>query len=202
LSAQDDPLAWFPLQVGSRWIYEHEWRSGDRNRPDVNRWTTEEVITGWVTIPEGIVVLRTVKQQGNPDEKTTAVPVIGTNGELRQIQQPAYNRGLRASGEGEPCLVRGNCIYRIGGGWDSQKRELRPQYRRYLTDAELSPDFCFPLQGGGRWETAIFLGGSSRRARVLARFWPRSMRELFTYSPAISGAADGRMSGFEKASGS
>ena len=60
-SAQDDPLAWFPLQVGSHWVYEHEWKSGDRNRPDVDRWTTEETITGRVTIPEGVVVLREVK---------------------------------------------------------------------------------------------------------------------------------------------
>ena len=41
-SAQEDPLAWLPLQVGSRWVYEHEWKSGDRSRPDVDRWTTEE----------------------------------------------------------------------------------------------------------------------------------------------------------------
>ena len=53
-SAQDDPLAWFPLQVGNHWVYEYEWKSGDRNRPNVDRWTSEETITGWVTIPEGL----------------------------------------------------------------------------------------------------------------------------------------------------
>jgi hypothetical protein len=61
-SAQEDPLAWFPLQVGNRWVYEYEWKSGDRNRPDVDRWTTEQTITGWMTIPEGLVVLRELKQ--------------------------------------------------------------------------------------------------------------------------------------------
>jgi hypothetical protein len=45
-SAQNDPFAWFPLQVGSRWVYEHEAKSGDRNHPDVDRWTSEETITG------------------------------------------------------------------------------------------------------------------------------------------------------------
>ena len=64
-SAQEDPLAWFPLQVGSRWVYEHESKSGDRNRPDVDRWTTEETITGRVSIPEGLVVLRSGKQLPN-----------------------------------------------------------------------------------------------------------------------------------------
>jgi hypothetical protein len=62
-SAQENPLAWFPLRVGSRWIYEHEWKFGDRNRPDVDRWTSEETITGPVTIPEGLVVLREVREQ-------------------------------------------------------------------------------------------------------------------------------------------
>ena len=69
-SAQEAPLAWFPLQVGSRWVYEHEWKSGDRNRPELDRWATQEAITGWVTIPEGVVVLREVKQQGNLPGKT------------------------------------------------------------------------------------------------------------------------------------
>jgi hypothetical protein len=151
-SAQEDPFAWFPLQVGTRWVYEHEAKSGDRNHPDVDRWTTEETITGWVTIPEGLVVLREAKQLGNANEKTTTVPVTGPNGKLRYVQQPGYNRGLWPSGEREPYLVHGNCIYDvIGGGWDGQRQELRPEYRKYLSDAEISPDFCFPLQVGRRW---------------------------------------------------
>ena len=75
-SAQEDPLAWFPLQVGSRWVYEHESKSGDRNRPEVDRWTTEERITGRVTIPEGLVVLREVKQLPNASDQTTTVRAI------------------------------------------------------------------------------------------------------------------------------
>jgi hypothetical protein len=152
VSAQEDPLVWFPLQVGTRRVYEHEAKSGDRNHPDVDRWTTEETITGWLTIPEGLVVLREAKQVGSATEKTTTVPVIGANGELRYLQQPGYNRGLRPGGEREPYLVHGNCIYNvIGGGWDSQRQELRPEYRKYLSNAEVSPDFCFPLQLGRGW---------------------------------------------------
>ena len=63
-------FAWFPLRVGSRCIYEHEWKSGDRNRPDVDRWTSEETITGLVNIPEGIVILREVKEQGSSSGET------------------------------------------------------------------------------------------------------------------------------------
>src|SRR5213595_3771620 len=84
---QEDPLAWFPLQVGSRWVYEHEWKSGDRNRPDVDHWTTEETIAGWVTIPEGLVVLREVKELGKTPQRS--VRVIKPNGQVGEVEEPA-----------------------------------------------------------------------------------------------------------------
>src|ERR1035437_1777396 len=93
-SAQEDPLAWFPLQLGSRWVYEHEWKSGDRNRPDVDRWTAEETITGWVNIPEGLVVLREVKQQAGGTEQTITHRMIAANGQSREVQESGYSRGV------------------------------------------------------------------------------------------------------------
>jgi hypothetical protein len=150
--AQEDPLAWFPLQVGSRWVYEHEWKSGDRNRPEVDRWTTEETITGWVTIPEGLAVLREVKRQGNATEETITHRVIAPNGQLRYVQQQGNTHSgyliTRANG---PYLVHENCIYVVGGGWDGQRQELRPEYRKYLSEGAVTPDFCFPLQMGREW---------------------------------------------------
>jgi hypothetical protein len=128
-SAQENPLAWFPLRAGSRWVYEHEWKSGDRNRPDVDRWTSEEIVTGWVNIPEGVVVLREV------DVK------------LPRIAHPAY----LVARDSEPYLVRGNCVYVIGEGWDRQNRRLRPSYEEYLAKDGISADFCFPLQMGRQW---------------------------------------------------
>jgi hypothetical protein len=150
-SAQEDPLAWLPLQVGSRRVYEYESKSGDRNRPDVDRWTTEETITGWITIPEGLVVLREAKQQSNAIGQTT-VPVIAPNGQLRKVQEPGYSRGVVTARDNEPYLVHGNCVYVIyGGGWDSERQELRPGYRKYLSEGAVSPDFCFPLQMSQQW---------------------------------------------------
>ena len=148
-SAQEEPAAWLPLQVGSRWVYEHESKSGDRNRPDVDRWTTEESITGWVTIPEGLVVLRDVKESGNPNEQTITVRVIGPNGQVRNAQQPGLNRGVHS--DREPYLVHGNCIYGMAGGWDSQAQQLRPEFRKYLSEGAVSPRLCFPLQMGREW---------------------------------------------------
>jgi hypothetical protein len=150
--AQDDPLAWFPLQVGSRWVYEHEWKSGDRNRPDLDRWTVEETITARVTIPEGLVVVREVKQRASVTDKNVTVKVITPNGQVREVQQPGYNRGVATARDREPYLVRGNCMYLVTVPyWDGQKQELRPQYRKYLIDGAVSPDFCFPLLPGRAW---------------------------------------------------
>ena len=145
--AQDDPLAWFPLQVGSHWVYQHEAKSGDRNRPDVDRWTSEETITRWVTIPEGLVVLRAVKELGSTPQRT--VKVIKPDGQLGFVQEPNYNRGLNAPPA--PYLVRENCVYLIRGGWDSQTQQLLPQYRKYLMEGTVSPDFCFPLRMDEEW---------------------------------------------------
>jgi hypothetical protein len=149
-SAQDDPLAWFPLQVGSHWVYEHEAKSGDRNRPDVDRWRTEQTITGWVTIPEGLVVLREVKQLDKSPQRTERV--IKPDGQIGFVQEPEYNRNNSTGRDREPYLVRGNCLYVIdGGGWDTQTQQLRPQYRKYLIDGRISPDLCFPLRTGQEW---------------------------------------------------
>jgi hypothetical protein len=116
----------------------------------VDRWTTEETVTAWVNIPEGLV-LREVKQQANASDQTVTVKVITPNGQVREVQQPSYNRGVRAARDRDPYLVRANCVYVIWGGWDAQKQELRPQYRKYLNNGELSPDFCFPLLPGREW---------------------------------------------------
>jgi hypothetical protein len=149
-SAQENPFAWCPLRVGSRWIYQNEWKSGDRNRPDVDRWTSEETVTGWVAIPEGLVVLREVKAQSSDTGQTGRRNAIAPNGhrvEAPEIAHPGY----LVARYGEPYLVHGNCIYVIGEGWDRRNQRLRPRYQEYLAKNALSADFCFPLQTGRQW---------------------------------------------------
>jgi hypothetical protein len=151
-NAQEDLLAWFPLQIGNRWVYENESKSGDRNRPDVNRWISEETITEWVTIPEGLVVLREVRQQEEGPRGASGDLVIAPNGRLREARQEGRaHLGYLITRDRDPYLVSGNCVYVISDGWDGQRRQLRPEYRRYLSEGAVSPDFCFPLQTGREW---------------------------------------------------
>ena len=57
---------------------------------------------------------------------------------------------IRTDGDRHPYLVRGNCVYGISDR-DNQTHQLRPQYRKYLLDGRISPDFCFPLREGQKW---------------------------------------------------
>jgi len=130
VAAQQDPLEWFPLQIGNRWVYEHEWKSGDRNQPEVDRWTTEESVTALIHTADGLVVLREVHTVPPQSKSHTA-------------QLTVRDRA--------PYLLKGNCIYVMAEGWDSATRQLRPEYRKYLNASAVSPDFCFPLQTGREW---------------------------------------------------
>lgn len=143
LGAQQDPLAWFPLQPGNRWVYEHESKSGDRNHPNVDRWTTEETVTAAVMIPEGIVVLREVKPAGTSNNHIITEREVQRTGDAHP--------GYLVTRDREPYLVRDNCLYLIGEGWDAQTQALRSSYRTVLAQGTLSPDLCFPLERGRVW---------------------------------------------------
>ena len=121
--AQQDPLAWFPLEVGNRWIYEHESKSGNRDQPRVDHFTTEETITGTRPVPEGLMVFRDVRELG------------GAAG-------PSQRDYLIARDQ-QPYLVHEDCIYVISGAWD--------EFRKNLSEGSVAPDFCFPLQVGRKW---------------------------------------------------
>jgi hypothetical protein len=150
--AQEDPLASFPLQVGSRWRYEHEWKSGDRNRPDVDRWTSEETISGWANIPEGVVILRDALQRINPDAQSVTQRIVDLNGDVRLVRQSGSGNGARLAALAKyPYLIHGNCVYLISDGWDAQKQDLRAEYRNSLQEGSVAPELCFPLLTGREW---------------------------------------------------
>ena len=202
LSAQQNPLVWFPLQPGGRWVYEHEYKSGDRNRPEVDRWTTEEVVTGTVPIPEGLVVLRAVKPLETSNRRIVAERLTLPNGELRELQRagdahPSY----LVTRDRQPYLVRDNCLYRIAGGWDPQKQELRPSYRTCLAEGTLSPDFCFPLEMGRAWGNNDISWRIEPARTGVDSFLAAGYPEAIHFFPGISQAADGTMSGFKQGVG-
>ena len=124
-----DPSSWFPLRTGSRWVYQHESRSGNRNNPEVSRWTTTETITSLIHVPEGLVAIRRVE-------------VVGSS-----------TGGYLTARDNSPYLLHGNCIYVLAGSWDTVAEKVRPDYLQYLANGTTPPDFCFPLQVGRHWGT-------------------------------------------------
>jgi hypothetical protein len=127
--AETDPFSWFPLRIGSQWVYDHEWKSGNRNNPNVNRWATSETVTSLIQVPEGIVVIRSSEVHGES------------------------NGGYLTARDSAPYLLHSNCIYVLYGDWDRAAEKLRPDFLQYLANGTASPDFCFPLQTGQHWGT-------------------------------------------------
>jgi hypothetical protein len=121
---------WLPMQIGDRWVYEKEWRGGDRNHPDVTRWREEDSTVAIQTTPEGTLVRRQVRLLDN-----TAPPP-----------------NLRIGPESN-ILIRDACIYylRNGYGWNSALNQLSGEFKQDLAANKALPDVCFPLRAGQTW---------------------------------------------------
>jgi hypothetical protein len=128
--AQKTAADWFPIHVGDKWIYQHETRddTGEgRAHLDIHRWKTEETILGSWTIPEGTLVGRLVRvMEGSPPTGR------------RVNASPAY-------------LIRGDCLYSDGVGWEPLNHELTPAYHEDLLAGHIAADFCFPIVVGKTW---------------------------------------------------
>jgi hypothetical protein len=142
LFAQGVVSEWFPATVGNRWIYEHETRGGDETK----RWQTNETIAGTLSIPEGLVLLRSVEVKGDSPGPS---PLLG---------ESHY-------------LIRNGCLYFLWDQlWNEQDRQLRPEYRKQLLAGDAEPVFCFPLTAGKQfgkdappgWVSARVLGMGPR----------------------------------------
>ena len=119
ITAPVDVFRYFPLQVGNRWIYDYEYRTGDPERPTVQRWTSEVTVTEHVRLPEGLVVLR----------KVVAPQVPPGQFEL------------------EHYLIHGNYVYAFGEIlWDRPTRSFSATFRDRLVSGDVVPDFFFPLR--------------------------------------------------------
>jgi hypothetical protein len=125
--AQGMASAWFPMEVGNQWLYEHESRDTPAENPRITRWQTVETVTGTLAIPEGTVVLRRVEVNGHPP-----------GGWLQTVY-----------GESN-YLIRNDCLYFLTprDSWNEREQSLRPEYRTRLLAGDVEPEFCFPLAVG------------------------------------------------------
>jgi hypothetical protein len=122
--AQNAVADWFPLQIGARWIYQHETRDENgrgRAHLEIHLWTTEETVVGLWPVPEGTVIERRVRVlDGSP------------RSDYRVAPNPAY-------------LIRADCLYSDEVSWDPLTHQLTPGFLKGLRDGYVSPDFCFPF---------------------------------------------------------
>jgi hypothetical protein len=123
LFAQGVSSEWFPTTVGNQWIYEHE----ERSAYETKRWQTIETIVGALSIPEGLVLLRSVEVIG---DSPGPYPLLG---------ESHY-------------LIRNNCLYFLWDQlWNGEDRQLRPEFRKQLLAGDAEPVFCFPLAIGKQY---------------------------------------------------
>ena len=86
-----DVLAHFPLQVGNRWIYETKYLTGDPDRPHLDHWIWDVVVTKQSRTADGLIVFRKRR-------------------ELQVLQGEPYDEsGLRA----DPYLITGGYVYEL-----------------------------------------------------------------------------------------
>ena len=126
---QDITSSWIPLKVGEGWAYNVEWKSGDRQQPAVQNWTTEEVVSKLVRVPEGLVVVKDVTTHGR--------------------SSGAFADGWSASS----FLVHNNCLYFLVGrsDWDDTRQRIGVRFKQELNGGISQPDLCFPMETGRQW---------------------------------------------------
>ena len=120
---------WFPIHRGDKWTYDHEDRNENGNgraHPMIERWRTEQTVTGSWPIAEGTLI------------ETRAQPVGSVPPTVHIQPNPAY-------------LIRNNCIYESEVAWNPTTHQLTETFRQGLLAGEYAPDFCFPLTAGKTW---------------------------------------------------
>ncbi len=164
----------FPLQIGNRWVYEHEDWSGDKRHPAISRWTTATTVRGFVTIAEGTVVLRETKFVNGQSNGSW----IGEHGSFHY-------------------LLRGECLYFLDPpDWNEGEQKLTAGFRDSLVRGAVAPDLCFPLAPGKRWRgnadhcAEWFVAD---RGQEPAGFVPFSVevRDIHLFSPQMCGGEIG-----------
>lgn len=140
-----DVLAWFPLQVGNRWIYQNTLQTtlvgaGRTKYPAqtyTGTWTTEVVVTAHHRVPEGLVVLIRIRyddlrllspKQTDEDDKARMNSVI----------RPACETNY---------LIRGNYVYEFcRDEWNDAAKSLSERFKASTLDKAAEPAFFFPMK--------------------------------------------------------
>ena len=125
---RDVTAGWIQMKPGDRWTYDCQSKSGDRQNPAVQTWTTEEAVESVVRVPEGTVVVKNVIPRGRSE------------------------RSYITLWSGSSFLIHDNCLYFLGPkDWDPKRQQLVGSFKKELAEGSAQPDLCFPLDVGRQW---------------------------------------------------
>jgi hypothetical protein len=136
--AQDVVRAWYPLEPGNTWVYAKEALDGRMDRPDVERWTTEETVVS-----------------ATRDAALDAVLVTLRVKVLDHSLPPGGYSNMRERPESH-LLIRHDCVWIVDGAdagaaayVDDPLHSAR--FHADFLHGQVPPDYCFPMAPGKEW---------------------------------------------------
>lgn len=124
VSGEQEVLAWYPLNIGNRWIYRmrESTQGASAGKIETVTWIHEERVKEHRRTPEGLLIL---------------IEEHDSNARGGQVPQRFHH----------DYLIRGHDVYEINEShWLPDKSSLRP-----IDAAQDEPAFRFPLRTGMKW---------------------------------------------------
>jgi hypothetical protein len=136
-----NPLDYYPLDIGTTWIYDQTYKTvtGVPARLITITWESEETVLAHYEYPEGILIVRRIRNRhvvhDYPEDIAQHLLQGFCEGHPIPDEEMAYY------------FVRGNYLYTATEqDWDREHQTLSQRYRQQIQHDPGTPAFFFPLE--------------------------------------------------------
>lgn len=137
-----DVLDYYPLAIGNKWVYQHEYKSAIHNTGKIITitWISEITVKEHHDIPEGRMIVRTL----------TIRDVHYDYPEEVDEEDVSWYKNNIPGRQASHYLLKGNYVYRVPGwGWDEESKMLNKKYAGRI--GKNAPMFFFPMEKVHAW---------------------------------------------------
>jgi hypothetical protein len=138
-AAQNVVDSFYPLHLGNIWVYAKESLDGAMDRPEVERWTTEETVASAIRDADLDATLVTLRVRVLDHR----LPPGGLNDSTRRERSESH------------ILVRSDCMWVVDGAEAAAAYVDDPLHSARFRDdflrGQVPPDYCFPMKAGKEW---------------------------------------------------
>jgi hypothetical protein len=150
-----DVLAHFPLKVGNRWVYETKYLTGDPDRPHLDHWIWDVVVTKQSRTADGLIVFRKRRElrvlQGEPYDQSglRADPYLITGGYVYELPSMFWGESNQVVGDD---AFPNESVAEASRKWrEETMRNSREDTMKRLRAGEFVPAFFFPMRVHLMW---------------------------------------------------